>query len=271
MVGAFYTEDDRTTRPTCPTTLTFYARIRSSVSLVRTCPACFLCQDIAMRIWLQPDRLAQMGLTATDVSNAIKKQNQSYRVGQIGQAPSTPGDQQSFVVTTKGMLTDPSEFDDIIIRAESDGSAIVYLKDIGHAELGSKDYSMTTKLNGKKSAAVVVYQQPGANAIATSKKLRALIEELKPGFPDGLKFTFVIDTSKFTEASIEKVLHTFIEAVILVVLVVLLFLQSFRATFIPILAVPICIIGTYTGIYFLGFSTNMLTLRHDPRHWPGGR
>ncbi len=119
---------------------------------------------------------------------------------------------------------------------------------------------MTTKLDGKKSAAVVVYQQPGANAIETSKKLRALIEELKPGFPDGLKFKYVIDTSKFTEASIEKVLQTFIEAVILVVLVVLLFLQSFRATFIPILAVPICIIGTYTGIYFLGFSTNMLTL-----------
>ncbi len=260
MVAAFYTEDDRYDQ----TYLSNYVNLYVLDPIKRlpgaNLSSMFPVPDIAMRIWLQPDRLAQMGLTATDVSNAIKKQNQSYGVGQIGQAPATPGDQQSFVVTTKGMLTDPSEFDDIIVRAESDGSAIVYLKDIGHAELGSKDYSMTTKLDGKKSAAVVVYQQPGANAIETSKKLRTLIEELKPGFPDGLKFKYVIDTSKFTEASIEKVLHTFIEAVILVVLVVLLFLQSFRATFIPILAVPICIIGTYTGIYFLGFSTNMLTL-----------
>ena len=164
------------------------------------------------------------------------------------------------MVTTKGMLTDPAEFDDIILRAKSDGSAIVRVKDVGHAELGSMDYSMTTKIDGKKSAAIIVYQQPGANAIATSKEVRALIEELKPGFPDGLEFKYVIDTSEFTEASIEKVVHTFFEAVVLVVLVVLLFLQSFRATFIPILAVPICIIGTYTGIYMLGFSTNMLTL-----------
>lgn len=260
MVAAFYTDDDRYDQ----TYLSNYVNLYVLDPIKRlpgaNLSSMFPVPDIAMRIWLQPDRLAQMGLTATDVANAIKKQNQSYGVGQIGQAPASPGDQQSFVVTTKGMLTDPSEFDDIIIRAESDGSAIVYLKDVGHAELGSKDYSMTTKLNGKKSAAVAVYQQPGANAIETSKKLRALIEELKPGFPDGLKFQYVIDTSKFTEASIEKVLHTFIEAVILVVLVVLLFLQSFRATFIPILAVPICIIGTYTGIYFLGFSTNMLTL-----------
>ncbi|MCP4339293.1 MAG: hypothetical protein GY799_10490 [Desulfobulbaceae bacterium] len=170
-------------------------------------------------MWLKPDRLAQLGLTANDVSNAIQQQNQAFGVGQIGRAPSTPGVQQSFVVTTKGMLTDPAEFDEIILRAESDGSAIVRIKDVGHAELGSMDYSMTTKLNGKKSAAVVVYQQPGANAIATSKSVRALIEELEPGFPDGLKFKYVIDTSKFTEASIEKVVHTFFETVVLVVLV----------------------------------------------------
>ncbi|MBE0586266.1 MAG: efflux RND transporter permease subunit, partial [Desulfofustis sp.] len=260
MVAAFYAEDDRYDQ----TYLSNYVNLYILDPIKRlpgaNLSSMFPVPDIAMRIWLKPDRLAQLGLTATDVGNAIKQQNQAFGVGQINQAPATPGGQQNFVVTTKGMLTDPAEFDEIIIRAESDGSAIVRLKDVGHAELGAKDYSLMTKLDGKKSAAVIVYQQPGANAIATSEKVRALIEELKPGFPDGLEFKYVIDTSKFTEASIEKVVHTFFEAVVLVVLVVLCFLQSFRATFIPILAVPICIIGTYTGIYFLGFSTNMLTL-----------
>jgi hydrophobe/amphiphile efflux-1 (HAE1) family protein len=257
MVAAFYTEDDRYDQTYLSNYVNLY--ILDPIKRLKgaNLSSMFPVPDIAMRIWLKPDRLAQLGLTANDVSNAIQQQNQAFGVGQIGQVPSTPGVQQSFVVTTKGMLTDPAEFDDIILRAESDGSAIVRIKDVGHAELGSMDYSMTTKLDGKKSAAVIVYQQPGANAIATSKSVRALIEQLEPGFPEGLKYKYVIDTSQFTEASIEKVVHTFFEAVILVVL---LFLQSFRATFIPILAVPICIIGTYTGIYMLGFSTNMLTL-----------
>ncbi|MGW8193762.1 MAG: efflux RND transporter permease subunit [Desulforhopalus sp.] len=260
MAIAFYSPDDRYDQ----TYLSNYVNLYILDPIKRVPGAnlssMFPLPDLAMRIWLNPDRLAQLGLTATDVSNAIRRQNQAYGVGQIGQAPSTPGSQQNFVVTTQGMLTDPAEFDDIIIRAESDGSAIVRLKDVGYAELGSKDYSLATKVDGKKSAAIIVYQQPGANAIETSKRVRAQIDELKANFPDGLEFKYVIDTSRFTEASIEKVVHTFFEAVVLVVLVVLLFLQSFRATFIPILAVPICIIGTYTGIYFLGFSTNMLTL-----------
>ncbi|HBI15899.1 MAG TPA: hydrophobe/amphiphile efflux-1 family RND transporter [Desulfobulbaceae bacterium] len=216
--------------------------------------------DIAMRVWLKPDRLAQMGLTVSDVTNAIQRQNQAFGVGQIGQVPTTQGTQQSFVVTTQGMLTDPAEFDEIIIRTDPNGSAIVRLKDVGHAELGSKDYYLRAKVDGKTSAAIIVYQQPGANAIETSSKIRALIDQIRPSFPEGLEYKIVLDTSKFTEASIEKVVHTFFEAVILVVLVVFLFLQSFRATFIPILAVPICIVGTYIGIYLLGFSTNMLTL-----------
>jgi len=164
------------------------------------------------------------------------------------------------VVTSQGMLTDPSEFDEIILRTDASGSAIVRLKDVGYAKLGSKDYSLQSKVNGKTSASIVVYQQPGANAIETATNIRALIDQVEPSFPDGLTYEIVLDTSKFTEASIEKVVHTFFEAVILVVLVVFLFLQSFRATIIPILAVPICIVGTYVGIYMLGFSTNMLTL-----------
>jgi len=216
--------------------------------------------DVAMRIWLKPDRMAQLGITASDISSAIQQQNKAFGIGSIGQSPSPKGTQQTFVVTTKGMLSDPAEFENIIIRTNQDGSAIVRLKDVARAELGGKDYSVTSKVNGKKSVAIAVYQQPGANAIETSRQIRALLTDLKKNFPQGLEYKIVLDTSEFTAASIEKVIHTFFEAVVLVVLVVFLFLQSFRATIIPILAVPIAIIGTYIGIMALGFSTNMLTL-----------
>ena len=216
--------------------------------------------DVAMRIWLKPDRLTQLGITVQDVATAIQQQNKAFGIGSIGQPPAPQGTQQSFVVTTQGMLTTPAEFEDVIIRAANVGSATVKLKDVARAELGAMDYSIATKVNGKKAVAIVVYEQPGANAIETSRKVHALLGGLKKNFPDGMDYKVVLDTSKFTTASIEKVVHTFMEAVVLVVLVVFLFLQSFRATLIPILAVPIAIIGTYIGIQALGFTTNMLTL-----------
>jgi hydrophobe/amphiphile efflux-1 (HAE1) family protein len=216
--------------------------------------------DLAMRIWLKPDRMAQLGITAQDVATAVKGQNQAFGIGQIGQTPTTAGTQQTFVVTTQGMLEKPAEFDNIIVRASKDSGAVVRLKDVARSELGAMDYSISNKVNGKTSSTIMVYQQPGANAIQTSSNVRKLIEELKPTFPPGMEYTVVLDTSTFTEASIEKVLHTFAEAVVLVVLVVFLFLQSFRATIIPTIAVAVAIIGAYTGIYALGFSTNMLTL-----------
>jgi hydrophobe/amphiphile efflux-1 (HAE1) family protein len=216
--------------------------------------------DVAMRIWLKPDRLAQLGITVQDIASAIQQQNKAFGIGSIGQTPAPQGTQQSFVVAAQGMLTSPAEFNDIIIRAASEGSAIVKLKDVARAELGAMDYSTATKVNGKKAVAIVVNEQPGANPIETSRKVHALLGTLEKNFPDGMAYKVVLDTSKFTEASIEKVIHTFFEAVVLVVLVVFLFLQSFRATLIPILAVPIAIIGTYIGILALGFSTNMLTL-----------
>ncbi len=260
MVISFYSEDDRYDSTYLGNYVNLYL-----LDAIKRIPGANLSgmmptPDIAMRIWLKPDRLAQMGLTSNDVTNAIKGQNQAFGVGQIGQVPTTEGTQQSFVVTSQGMLTDPAEFDEIILRTDANGAAIVRLKDVGHAELGSKDYSLQSKINGKTSANMAVYQQAGANAIETANRVRALIDEIEPSFPDGLTYKIVLDTSKFTEASIEKVVHTFFEAVILVVLVVFLFLQSFRATIIPIIAVPICIVGTYIGIYMLGFSTNMLTL-----------
>ncbi len=219
--------------------------------------------DVAMRVWLKPDRMAQLGITTSEVANAIRGQNQAFGVGQIGQTPAPLGTQQSFPITSQGMLATAAEFEDIIVRTGEDGSgetAIVRLRDVARAELGAQSYLVTSKVNGKTAAALVVFQQPGANAIETSSRVRALLEELRPGFPDKLQYKVVMDTSEFTAASIEKVIHTFFEAVVLVVLVVFLFLQSLRATIIPTLAVPIAIIGAYIGIYALGFSTNMLTL-----------
>ncbi len=216
--------------------------------------------DVAMRIWLKPDRMAQLGISPQDIAGSIQRQNKAFGIGQIGQSPMIPGQQLSFVMTTKGLLSTPEEFENIIVRADADSSAIVRLKDVALAELGAKDYSIATKVNGKKAVAIVVYQQPGSNAIETSKAVRNLLDELHPGFPHGLDYRIVLDTSTFTEASIKKVIRTFFEAMILVVLVVFLFLQNLRATIVPIIAIPIAIIGTYIGILALGFSTNMLTL-----------
>jgi hydrophobe/amphiphile efflux-1 (HAE1) family protein len=216
--------------------------------------------DVAMRIWLEPDRMAQLGISPQDISAAIGRQNRAFGIGQIGQAPTTAGTQQSFVVTAQGMLTTPAEFENIIVRAARDGSALVRLKDVAHAELGAKDYSIVSKINDRRAVAIVVYQQPGANAIQTSAKVRELLAELTPNFPQGFESRIVLDTSSFTQASINKVVTTFFEAVLLVILVVFIFLQSMRATIIPIIAVPVAIVGTYIGISALGFSTNMLTL-----------
>jgi hydrophobe/amphiphile efflux-1 (HAE1) family protein len=216
--------------------------------------------DIAMRVWLQPDRMAQLGITAQDVANAIQSQNQTFGVGQIGAPPAAPGVLQQFVVTAQGLLTKPEEFEDIIVRAAKEGTAIVRIKDIGRVELAKRDYSIASRMNGKLATTIAVYQQPGANAVETAKAVRKRLEELKAQFPTGLDYKIVLDTSVFTLASVDKVVHTFFEAVVLVVLVVFLFLQSLRATVIPILAVPVSIIGTFVGMHLFGFSVNMLTL-----------
>ncbi len=216
--------------------------------------------DYAMRIWLKPDRMAALGITASDVQQAVANQNQQFAVGGIGQSPTGREVQQSFAVTTRGRLTEPREFEDIIIRAASGGAAIVRLKDVGRAELGQKDYSIRSYLQGKPATTLAVYQQPGANALDVSKAVRETLAEMKKSFPQGIEYKIAMDTTAFTRASIETVVHTFFEALVLVVLVVFLFLQSLRATLIPILAVPISIIGTAVGMTALGFSINMLTL-----------
>jgi multidrug efflux pump len=216
--------------------------------------------DIAMRIWLRPDRMAQLSITAQEVANAVQSQNQAFGVGQIGSSPALPDTQQTFVVTAQGMLTKPEDFEDIIIRTDKTGTAIVRLRDVGRVELAKLDYSIGSRMNGHIATTIAIYQQPGANALETSRLVRARLSELKTQFPAGLDYKVVIDTSEFTKESIDKVIHTFFDAVILVVLVVFIFLQSLRATIIPILAVPISIIGTFIGMHLLGYSINMLTL-----------
>ncbi|EIM96676.1 hydrophobe/amphiphile efflux-1 (HAE1) family protein, partial [Paraburkholderia hospita] len=216
--------------------------------------------DYAMRIWLRPDRMAQLGITAADVQRAVANQNQQFAVGRIGQSPTGDAVEQSFAVTTTGRLTEPSEFENIIIRAQSGGAAIVRLKDIGRAELGQKDYSIRSRFQGKPATVIAVYQQPGANALDVSKQVRATLAGMKKSFPEGIDYEIAMDTTEFTRASITDVVHTFFEAVVLVVIVVFVFLQSLRATLIPVLAVPVSIVGTFMGMEALGFSINMLTL-----------
>src|SRR5499426_788262 len=216
--------------------------------------------DIAMRVWLRPDRMAQLGINVQDVSAAIQSQNQAFGVGQIGAQPAKPGTEQQFVMTAQGLLTKPEEFENIIVRATKEGVASVRIKDIGRVELAKRDYSLASRMNGKTATTIGIYQQPGANAVATAKLVRAKMEELKTRFPTGLDYKIVLDTSQFTLYSIDKVVHTFFEAVVLVVLVVFVFLQSLRATVIPILAVPVSIDGTFVGMHLLGFSIIMLTM-----------
>ena len=216
--------------------------------------------DIAMRVWLQPDRMAQLGISVQEVTQAIQSQNQTFGIGQIGGQPSVPGTQQTFVITAQGLLTKSEEFEEIIVRAAKEGVAMVRLRDIGRVELDKRDYSIASRMNGKISTTIGIYQQPGANAVATATAVRKRLAELKQQFPTGLDYRIALDTSLFTLNSIEKVVHTFFEAVVLVVLVVFVFLQSLRATLIPILAVPVSIVGTFVGMHLLGFSINMLTM-----------
>ncbi|WP_321908224.1 MULTISPECIES: multidrug efflux RND transporter permease subunit [unclassified Paraburkholderia] len=260
MVIAIYSPDERFD----PTYIANYANVYVLDTIKRIPGAnqssIFGTPDYAMRIWLKPDRMAQLGITAGDVQNAVRAQNQQFAVGTVGQAPTGNPVEQSFAVTTTGRLATPAEFDNVIIRAASTGAAIVRLKDIGRAELGQKSYSNRTTYQGKPATIIAVYQQPGANALDVSKQVRETLADLKTAFPEGLDYQVAMDTTEFTRASIADVIHTFFEALVLVVIVVFVFLQSLRATLIPVLAVPVSIVGTAMGMAALGFSINMLTL-----------
>ena len=216
-------------------------------------------QDYAMRVWLRPDRMAQLGVTTSDIAAAIQTQNAQYAAGKIGQDPA-PNDQQIiYTVTAKGRLLEPEQFGNIIIRADGP-NGILYLKDVARIELGAQNYNVRSALNGQPGVALGVFLQTGANALETAKSIKLKMEELKQRFPAGMEYSIPYDTSEFVKATIEEVFKTLGEALILVVLVVFLFLQSWRATLIPIIAVPISLIGTFAGLYLLGFTINLLTL-----------
>ena len=216
-------------------------------------------QDYSMRVWLRPDRMAQLGVSTTDISNAITSQNNQYAAGKIGQEPAPSSQQLVYTVTAKGRLVDPEQFGNVIVRADGP-NGVLYLKDVARIELGAQSYNVASTLDGSPGVAIPIFLQTGANALDTAKKIKAKMEELKAEFPAGMKYTIPYDTSDFVKATISEVFHTFAEALILVVLVVFLFLQSWRATLIPIIAVPISLIGTFAGLYLFGFSINLLTL-----------
>ncbi len=216
--------------------------------------------DQAMRIWMNPDRMASLGITTTDIQNAVSKQNALWGAGQIGQQPNDGQVQLTYPVVTQAPFIKPSQYEDIILRASQDGNAIVRVGDVARAEVGRRQYIDDNRLNGAPATPIIVYQQPGANGLDVSKGVRKTMEDLKRTMPDGIEYLIALDTTDFVRLSIEEVIHTLFEAILLVVLVVYLFLQSFRSTIICTVAIFVSLIGTFCGMLALGFSINLLTL-----------
>ena len=219
----------------------------------------FGAKDYAMRIWLKPDRMAQPGVTVSELIGAINEQNAQFAPGKIGQPPVDSKQALVFSLTAKGRLADRAEFENIVVRANPDGS-VLYLKDVARVELGSRDYDFAGLYNGKPATLVGIFLQPGANALQVGDAVKRTVDELRQRFPEGLDYAVPYDTTRFVEVSIREVVKTLGEAVLLVVLVVFVFLQNWRATLIPILAVPISLLGTFVGLLLLGYSINTLTL-----------
>ena len=219
----------------------------------------FGAKDFSMRIWLKPDRLALFGLTPGDVATAIREQNSQFAVGRIGQEP-TPGPLElAFTVTAPPRYTEPKQFENIVLRSGS-GGAQVRLADVARVELGARDYDTVSRVNGTPSINMAIFLQPGANALATADGVQKAMKEASRRFPEGLAYATPYDSTRFVRVSIEEVVKTLLEAMVLVFLVVWVFLGSFRATLIPLLAVPVSLIGAFAGMYALGFSINTLTL-----------
>ncbi len=219
----------------------------------------FGAKDYSMRIWLRPDRLAQYRLTPGDVARAVREQNAQFAVGRIGQQPAPPDSQLSFTVTGPSRFTEPEQFERIVLRAEMDG-ALVRLSDVARVELGARDYDTVSNVNGQPAIILAVFLQPGANALGTADVVMASLDEAARRFPDGVSYSIPYDSTRFVRVSIEEVVKTLLEAMALVFLVVWVFLGSFRATVIPLLAVPVSLVGAFAGMWLFGFSINTLTL-----------
>ncbi len=219
----------------------------------------FGAKDYAMRIWVRPDRLAQLKLTTAEIVAAINEQNAQFAAGKIGQTPSGGPQELVYTITTQGRLAEVSQFENIVVRANRDGSNL-RLKEVARVELGSKDYEFIGRINGQPATLVGIFLQPGANALEVAKHVRTTVAGLAQAFPAGLTYSVPYDTTRFVEVSIREVVKTLGEAMILVFFVVFLFLQNLRATLIPTLAVPVSLIGTFAGLLALGYSINTLTL-----------
>ncbi|HUG76947.1 MAG TPA: multidrug efflux RND transporter permease subunit [Burkholderiales bacterium] len=216
-------------------------------------------KDYAMRIWVLPDRMTQHRVATSDLVRALNEQNAQFAAGKVGQSPAPEGQELVYTVTTRGRLAEVREFEDIIVRANADGSAL-RLKDVARVELAAKDYDFIGRVNNQPTTLVGIFLQPGANALEVAQEVRDTLAEAAQRFPEGLAYSIPYDTTRFVEVSIREVLKTLVEAMILVFLVVYLFLQSWRATLIPFAAVPVSLIGTFAGLFLLGYSINTLTL-----------
>ena len=219
----------------------------------------FTAQDYSMRVWLRPDKLASLGITPQDIQGAIKEQNAQSPSGRIGAEPAPPGQEMQFNVRATGLLKDPKEFEDIIIRSNPDGSQ-VKIKDVGRVELGAQTYDIRARLNKSPAGAIGVFLAPGANAIDTANNVRKVLDEAKAKFPPDMDYDVTLDSTLPIKASMEEIIHTLVEAVILVLIVVYVFLQSFRATIIPMCTVPVSLLGAFIMFPVLGFSVNVLTM-----------
>jgi multidrug efflux pump len=215
--------------------------------------------DYSMRVWIDPQKAAEHSLAASDISNAIRSQNVQAAAGIIGASPNQPGVDLQLNVNAQGRLRTPEEFGNIIVKSGQNGE-ITRLRDVARIELGAADYTLRSLLDGRPAVAIAVLQAPGSNAIEIADNVKATMDQLQLAMPQGVKYEIVYDTTKFVRASIEKVIDTLLEAIALVVLVVIIFLQTWRASIIPLIAVPVSIIGTFAVMYAFGFSINALTL-----------
>jgi hydrophobe/amphiphile efflux-1 (HAE1) family protein len=219
----------------------------------------FGARNYAMRIWLNTDKMSQLGVTTSDVANALRAQNAQYAAGRVGGEPAPPGQNLALTVTATGRLLEPEQFADIVVRSGGPSGAL-RIKDIARVELGAQSYEAMSILNGSPMVGLGVFLQTGANALEVADAIKARMEELKRGFPAGMDYVIPVDSTEFVKASIDEVTKTIFEASLLVIAVVFLFLQSWRATLIPFIAVPVSLIGTFAGLWLAGFSINTLTL-----------
>ncbi len=215
--------------------------------------------DYAMRLWVKPDQLAKLGITVTEIVNAIQTQNRVNPAGQLGGEPAPKNQQFTYSVLAQGRLTSPKQFEDVIVREAPDGG-IVRVKDVARVEMGTKDYSIVSRLNGQPSAIIAVYQLPGSNAVQTAAGVRKLMAEMKQRFPQDMDYAIALDQTSAVTEGMKEIIETLVIAIVLVILVVYLFLQDWRATLIPMLAVPVSLVGTFILFPLFGFSINTLSM-----------